>query len=89
MCLLDLFCGGSATVEIAFLGGLYLGSTNAKKWSDHQRNKVFINNPVEALILVNEEHQGLLKLHVPLGVASVGEKMVLSPKEGIFFETEK
>ena len=66
-----------------------MGSTNAKKWSDHQKNKVFIGNPVEALIPVNEEHQGLLKLHVPLGVANVGEKMVLSPKEGIFFETEK
>ena len=36
------------------------------KWSDHQTKEFFINNTVEALISFNEEHQGLLKLHVPL-----------------------
>ena len=29
--------------------------------------KFFINNSVKDLIPFNEEHQGLLKLHVPLG----------------------
>ena len=32
-----------------------------------------MNNSVEALILFNKEHQGLLKLHVHLGWGGVGE----------------
>ena len=38
-----------------------------KKWGDHRRKKFFINNVIEALFPFKEEHQGLLKLHVPLG----------------------
>ena len=50
-----------------FLMGLWLGSSNVEKCGDHWRKKFFINNPVEALIPFKEKHQGLLKLHVPLG----------------------
>ena len=50
-----------------FLMGLWLGSSNVEKCGDHWRKKFFINNPVQALIPFKEKHQGLLKLHVPLG----------------------
>ena len=46
-----------------------------------------MNNSVEALIPFNEGYQSLLKVHVPF--FSVGEKLGLSPKEGIFFEMQK
>ena len=36
-------------------------------WGENQKKKFLTSSPVEALILFNEEHQGLLKLHVPLG----------------------
>ena len=35
-------------------------------WGENQKKK-FVTSPIEALILFNEEHQGLLKLQVPLG----------------------
>ena len=35
-------------------------------WGDNQKKKFLTSSPVEALILFNEEHQGLLKLQVPL-----------------------
>ena len=35
-------------------------------WGENQK-KFLRSSPVEALILFNEEHQGLLKLQVPLG----------------------
>ena len=35
-------------------------------WGENQKKK-FVTSPIEALILFNEEHQGLLKLEVPLG----------------------
>ena len=35
-------------------------------WGENQKKK-FLSCPVEALILFNEENQGLLKLRVPLG----------------------
>ena len=38
-----------------------------KKWGDYQKKKFFVNNSIGALILFNEEHQGLFKLYVPLG----------------------
>ena len=38
-----------------------------EKWGNHQKKKFFVNNFIEAIILFNEENQGLLKLHVPLG----------------------
>ena len=61
------------------------------KWGDNQKNEFFISNTVEARIPFNEEHQGLLKRHVPLGwgVFRCERKMVQSPNEGIFFEMEK
>ena len=34
-------------------------------WGENK--KKFLSSPVEALILFNEENQGLLKLQVPLG----------------------
>ena len=36
-------------------------------WGENQKKKFLTSSPVEALILFNEEHQGLLKLQVPLG----------------------
>ena len=81
--MLDLFQGVGETAEVYFLhilfGGLLLGGSNAEKWCDHQKNKFFISHSVEALIKFKEEHQGPLKLYVPL---REGE-------EGIFFEAEK
>ena len=50
---------GWGTVD---LGRLWLGSSNAEKWSNHQNKKFCINNSVKALIMFNEGHQGLLKL---------------------------
>ena len=65
-----------------------------EKWGSLRKNKFFINNSVEALILFNEKHQSLLKLHVPLGYGWQGSsehwgKKRLSPEEGILFEMEK
>ena len=63
-----------------------------EKWGDHRRKKFFIHNSVEALIPFKVENQGLLKLHVPVGGGwgvEHGGKNEGSPKEGIFFETEK
>ena len=34
---------------------------------ENQKKKFLASSPVEALILFNEEYQGLLKLRVPLG----------------------
>ena len=45
-----------------------LGDLNAEKQSDHQKKKFFINKSIEALIPLKEGYQGLLELHVPLGV---------------------
>ena len=36
-------------------------------WVENQKKEFSKSSPVEALILFNEEHQGLLKLQVPLG----------------------
>ena len=36
-------------------------------WSENQKKKFLTGSSVEALILFNEEHQGLLKQQVPLG----------------------
>ena len=60
--------GGWEDVEIActFLGrlllGFLLGGSNVKKWDDHQKKKLFINNSIEDLTPFKEEHQSLLKL---------------------------
>ena len=35
-------------------------------WGENQKKKFLASTPVETLILFNEEHQGLLKLQVPL-----------------------
>ena len=35
-------------------------------WGENQKKKFLTSSPVETLILFNEEHQGLLKLQVPL-----------------------
>ena len=45
-----------------------MGGSNVEKWGNYQRKKFFINNSVEALIPLKEKHQGLLELHVPLGL---------------------
>ena len=36
-------------------------------WGENQKKKFLTSSPVEALIMFNEEHQGLLKLQAPLG----------------------
>ena len=36
-------------------------------WGENQKKNFLTSSPVEALILFNEKHQGLLKLQVPLG----------------------
>ena len=38
-----------------------------KKEGGLKKKKFFKNNSVEALIPINQENRGLLKLHVPLG----------------------
>ena len=54
-----------------------------KKWGDYQKKKFFVNNSIGALILFNEDHQGLFKLYVPLGGFRVRKK---ASKKGILFE---
>ena len=41
-----------------------------EKWVTFIKKKFFINNAVEAVVPFKKEHQGLLKLHVPLGRGS-------------------
>lgn len=53
-----------------------------------------MNNSVKALLVIsfNGEYQGLLERHVPLGWGELGtrvERNRVSPKERIFFQTEK
>lgn len=57
-----------------------MGGSHAKKRGNHQEKKFFINNTVEAQIVFNEEHQGLLKMQVSLGCE--WERMRLFPREG-------
>ena len=59
-----------------------LGGSDAEKLGDHQKNNFFPNNSAEALILLKEGYQGLLKLHLHLegGGVQCEEKMGLSPK---------
>ena len=47
--------------------GLLLGSQCTFIRGENQKNKLITSSPVEALILFNEECQGLLKLQVPFG----------------------
>ena len=42
--------------------GLFLVGSNVEKWVNRQKKEFFINNSVEAVILFNEKHQGILKL---------------------------
>ena len=67
--------------------GLLLGGWNAAKCGDHQKKKLFINNAVESLIPSKEDHEGLLRLHVPLvGSSNVGRKWGLLQKKELFFK---
>ena len=75
-----------------------MGGSVANKWADHRQKKLYLNSTVEDLIPFKEEHQGLLKLHVPLQAFSgpqeevgflCGEKNEVISKNGIFFEEEK
>ena len=70
MCLFDLYLAGwGGWVVIAIvctLEGIVVGKFKCGKMAWPSK-KFFINNSVEDLIPFNEEHQGLLKLHVPLG----------------------
>ena len=79
MFLLDLLFGdegrvGVVEISCAFLEGFLLGDSNAEKWSDHQKKKLFINKSVEALIPLKEGYQGLLKQGLPWGVFQQGQK---------------
>ena len=58
--------------------------SNSEKWAGRQKKKFVITNTIEALILLKEDYQFLLRLHVPCG-----EKVGWPPKERIFYETEK
>ena len=56
MMMMGLFKGvkGAASVgdwwnSIHYFGGLLLGGSNVEKWGDHQKEKFFINNSVEAV----------------------------------------
>ena len=56
--------------------GIAVGSngSNATKWGDYKKKKLFIDNAMEALILFNKDNQGLSRLHVPLGGVPSWEK---------------
>ena len=41
-----------------------MGSLNEKKYDDHQKKKFLLNNSIEDLSPLREEHQDLLKVHV-------------------------
>ena len=65
---------------------------NATRWDDHQKKKIFVNIAKEVVIPLKKDHQGLLRLHVPLesgGGFKSGKRVELPRKEGIFAETEK
>ena len=64
MCFLAFFPGGREEVEEG-VGLLELQCTFI--WVDNQKKKFFTSNSVKALIVFYEEHQGLLKMQVPLG----------------------
>ena len=67
-----------------------LGGSDAEKLGDHQKNNFFPNNSAEALILLKEGYQGLLKLHLHLGGGSpVWGKNGAISKKIILFEAEK
>ena len=59
MCFLALFPGETG-------GGGGCGTTGTFIWDENQKEKLLTGSPVEALILFNEKHQGLLKLKVSL-----------------------
>ena len=62
---------GWEAVETAYtFFGIVVGRFKYGKMGDHQKKKFFINNTVEAVVAFKKEHQGLLKLHVPLGRGS-------------------
>ena len=65
MCFLVLFPGERRGEVKEVVGLLELQYTFI--WSENRKKKFLTSSPVEALILFNEEHQGLLKLQVPLG----------------------
>ena len=60
--------GGWWAVEMTCtsFGRFLLGGSNVEKLGDHRKNNFFINDSAEALLLLEEGHQGLLKLHVHL-----------------------
>ena len=49
-----------------------------------KRRKFFINKSIEALIPLKEGYQGLLELHVPLGVFQQGGKWGYLQKVNFF-----
>ena len=59
-------CGAIGFV-CTFLGDCCWEVQMPKKEGGLKKKKFFINNSVEALIPINQENRGLLKLHVPLG----------------------
>ena len=71
ICLLDLFQGkgeGGAALELHVLYlVLLLGGANVEKWGDHQEEKFFIDNAVQALIPFQEGHRALLKFYAHFG----------------------
>ena len=81
--------GGWWAIQMACtcLGGFLFGGSNTERWGDHQKMNFFINNFVEALILLKDRHQSLLNLHVYIlgrGGSSVGGNQ-LSPKRNFIW----
>ena len=64
-----------------------MGDSNVAKWGDHQKKKFFGNNTEEAVIPFKEDHQGLLRLHEPLGASSkVGEEWSCLQSKAFFWK---
>ena len=51
-----------------FFGRIVIGRFKRGKMGQPLKEEILYKNYVGALIAFNEAHQGLLKLHVPLGV---------------------
>ena len=65
VCHLDSFEGGTSRWNSIYIfGGIVVGRFKWGKKGWPSKKQILINNPV---IPFKEEHQGLLKLHVPLG----------------------
>ena len=73
--------------KIAFtFQGVLLGGSNSEKSGGHQKKKFLINNAVEALILLKEDYQFLLRLCIPMGKTWVASKRRKNVVQAEFFK---